>query len=163
MLYRMTTAALPFTGTDPLSVLLAVTSDQPEPPSKLNSAIPAALSDLIMRLLAKDPKDRPASARAVVETIEVIERRLATAAVPLAKAMEPSRNPVSPRNRVAMLVAVAAGVLFLVLIVAGIMVFRITTDKGTVVIETDDPDVEVVVKQGGKQVKIVDVITKQEI
>ena len=62
-----------------------------------------------------------------------------------------------------MLAVVAAGVLFVALIVAGIMVFRITTDKGTVVIESDDPNVEVVVKQGGKQVRIVDVITKQEI
>ena len=72
MLSRMSTGTLPFKGTDPMSILLAVTSDQPEPPRKLNPAVPAALSDLIMRLLAKDPKDRPASARAVVEAIEVI-------------------------------------------------------------------------------------------
>ena len=74
MLYRMSTGTLPFKGTDPMSILLAVTSDEPEPPRKLNPAMPAMLSDLIMQLLAKDPKDRPASARAVVEAIEAIER-----------------------------------------------------------------------------------------
>ena len=63
MLYRMTTGMLPFTGTDPLSVLMSVTTDEPEPPRKLNPAVPAALSDLIMQLLAKDPKDRPISAQ----------------------------------------------------------------------------------------------------
>ena len=84
MLYRMTTATLPFTGTDPLSVLMSVTTDEPEPPRKLNPAVPAALSNLIIRLLAKDPKDRPASAQAVVEALEAIERRLA---------MRPSRWP----------------------------------------------------------------------
>ena len=51
----------------------------------------------------------------------------------------------------------------LALAVAGIMVFRITTGKGTLIIESDDPNVEVVVKQGGKQVRIVDLKTKQEI
>ncbi len=43
------------------------------------------------------------------------------------------------------------------------MVIRINTDKGTVVIESDDPDVEVVVKQGGKQIEIIDLKTKNKI
>ena len=62
-----------------------------------------------------------------------------------------------------MAAAIAAGVLFLALIVAGVMVFRITTDTGTIVIETNDPDVQVVVKQGGNQVTILDGKTNKQI
>ena len=92
MLYRMTTGTLPFKGTDPISILLAVTSDPPEPPRKLNPALPAALSNLVMRLLAKDPKDRPASARAVVEALEAIERKPASAAIPVDKRLGAQRD-----------------------------------------------------------------------
>lgn len=38
----------------------------------------------------------------------------------------------------------------------GAAVYRFVTDQGPLVIETDDPDVEVVVKRGGQQVTIVD-------
>ncbi len=144
MLYRMTTATLPFTGTDPLSVLMSVTTDEPEPPRNLNPAMPAALSDLIIRLLAKDPKDRPASAQAVVEAIEAIERKPASAAIPVAKLVGQSGTPVAPndqvsgpRRRYGLLAAIGAGVLFLVLAVAGIMLFRRTADKGATAIQPE--------------------------
>jgi Ca-activated chloride channel family protein len=38
----------------------------------LSAAVPAALSDLIMQLLAKKPEDRPASARAMAEALTAI-------------------------------------------------------------------------------------------
>ena len=47
-----------------------------------------------------------------------------------------------------------------ILLVAGV-IYRIKTDKGELVIETEDPNIEVVVKQGGKQVTIIDPQTKK--
>jgi serine/threonine protein kinase len=74
VLYRACTGQLPFDGKDTLAVLSALATKTPPPPRKLNPRVPPALSDLIMRLLAKDRKNRPRSAREVVESIEAIER-----------------------------------------------------------------------------------------
>ncbi|MGH7173426.1 MAG: serine/threonine-protein kinase, partial [Gemmataceae bacterium] len=74
VLYRACTGRLPFDGKDTLSVLAALATKTPAPPRKLFPQTPTALSDLVMRLLAKDRDDRPPSAREVVESIEAIER-----------------------------------------------------------------------------------------
>ena len=70
---------------------------------------------------------------------------------------------VRPCRRRPLLLAIAAAVILLGIGLAGFMVYRISTDKGTVVIETDDPDVEVVVKQGGNQVTILDGKTNKQV
>ena len=46
---------------------------------------------------------------------------------------------------------------------AGVVVYRIQTDKGELVITTESDDVEVVVKQGGKLVRIIDTKTDKKI
>jgi WD40 repeat protein len=50
-------------------------SEVPVPPRDLNSGIPAELSDLVVRLLAKDPADRPASAAVVTAELRKIRQR----------------------------------------------------------------------------------------
>src|SRR5262249_25479645 len=53
--------------------------------------------------------------------------------------------------------AIATAVLaFLAAGLLGVGVYRIATDKGELVIQTDDDDVEVVISSGGKVVKIID-------
>ncbi|MBI1914599.1 MAG: serine/threonine protein kinase [Planctomycetes bacterium] len=74
VLYRLCTGKLPFTGIDTMSMLLALATEQPLPPRQLNPDVPPALNNLILRLLAKNLPDRPASAQAVVEAILAIER-----------------------------------------------------------------------------------------
>jgi serine/threonine protein kinase len=74
VMYIMSTARLPFEGPDALATLLAVTTAQPPAPEAVNRAVPAAVADLVMKLLAKNPDDRPESARAVVERIKALER-----------------------------------------------------------------------------------------
>jgi len=74
VLYRASTGTLPFGGKDTLSVLTALATQTPAPPHRLVSSLPRVFSGLVMRLLAKDPADRPQSAREVVEVIEAIER-----------------------------------------------------------------------------------------
>ena len=50
-----------------------------------------------------------------------------------------------------------------VILLGAVITYRITTDKGELVIETEDPDIEVVVKQRGKKVEIIDRHTKKRI
>jgi ABC-type branched-subunit amino acid transport system substrate-binding protein/predicted Ser/Thr protein kinase len=87
VLYELATGRPPFEGTTTLAVLRAAALTEPEPPAKLNPAVPAPLADLVLRLLAKNPKDRPQSATAVIEALKEIasgrsttERALASGA-----------------------------------------------------------------------------------
>src|SRR5438105_71900 len=73
VLYRMATGELPFKGDDPLSVLWALANNPPVPPWEINPALPQALCELILSLLAKDRRYRPASAKAVIDALESIE------------------------------------------------------------------------------------------
>jgi hypothetical protein len=59
-----------------------------------------------------------------------------------------------------------AGLVGCVAILLGaVITYRITTDKGelVVVVETEDPDIEVIVKRGGEQITIIDPQTKKQI
>ena len=58
---------------------------------------------------------------------------------------------------------VALGLSTVLLVAIAAAVFYVQTDKGTVVIETDDPDVQVRIKQNGEVVTIVDPKSKQKI
>jgi serine/threonine protein kinase/regulation of enolase protein 1 (concanavalin A-like superfamily) len=78
VLYELCTGRLPFPGTTVIAVLTSLSMDTPPRPRELNPALPPALEELIMRLLAKQPADRPPSAQAVVEAIKGIERELLT-------------------------------------------------------------------------------------
>ncbi len=77
ILYRMTTGRLPFAGETLLATLTAIAVDMPTPVRELNPQAPEALCDLIWRLLAKDPNQRPANAKEVIDELLVIERDLA--------------------------------------------------------------------------------------
>ncbi len=74
VLYKAATGESPFGGRDTLSVLHALATRTPTPPHRLVPSLPPMFSGLVMRLLAKDPADRPQSAREVVEVIEALER-----------------------------------------------------------------------------------------
>lgn len=85
VLYRLSTGQQPFKGDNVMEVMYALASDVPAAPRTLNAAVPVALNDLIMHLLAKKPENRPASASEVVETIRSIERAIASGGeVPMA-------------------------------------------------------------------------------
>ncbi len=72
VLYRMLTGEQPFKGSDTISLLMALATEEPRPVRQLHPEVPPALADLVMRLLAKDPARRPASARAVAEELAAI-------------------------------------------------------------------------------------------
>jgi serine/threonine protein kinase/ABC-type branched-subunit amino acid transport system substrate-binding protein len=73
ILYELATGKSAFFGPTALAVLKSVALRDPDPPQAINPSLPPALSDLVMRLLAKTPEDRPASARAVIEAIQAMQ------------------------------------------------------------------------------------------
>jgi serine/threonine protein kinase len=74
VLYRAATGRFPFGGQDTLAILSALATRTPVPPHRIVPSLPRLFSGLVMRLLARDPADRPQSAREVVQAIEALER-----------------------------------------------------------------------------------------
>lgn len=70
MLYELTTGRLPFTADDPVAVISQHLHAPVVSPRAKDPEIPPALDDLIVRLLGKDPRERPASAREVLSMLE---------------------------------------------------------------------------------------------
>jgi serine/threonine protein kinase/predicted secreted protein len=89
VLYRMATGAAPFRGNHAISTLIAIATTNPQPPQELVPELPPVVCDLIMRLLAKDPADRPSSAVAVIEAIEAIEQDRAQPITPVRRSRRP--------------------------------------------------------------------------
>ncbi len=76
VLYQMLTGRRPFTAPNVTGVLIAVTTETPPRPATLNPSITPELDSLVMRLLAKNPAERPPSAEAVVEELRLVEAGL---------------------------------------------------------------------------------------
>ncbi len=72
MLYEFCTGQLPFPGDDPFAVITQHLHAPVVPPRAKNEAIPVALDSLIVRLLSKNPDERPASAGAVIELLDEV-------------------------------------------------------------------------------------------
>ena len=68
LLYQIYTRQLPFRGETFAEVITKQLTQLPERPS-VYASLPAALDDLIVRCLAKDPSDRPQSARELGESL----------------------------------------------------------------------------------------------
>jgi serine phosphatase RsbU (regulator of sigma subunit)/DNA-binding NarL/FixJ family response regulator len=73
MLYEWTTGQAPFTGGEPADVVALHVHMPVVPPRARNPHIPAALDQLIVRLLSKAPGDRPASAGEVLAALQALD------------------------------------------------------------------------------------------
>lgn len=62
VLYEMLTARPPFSGDSPVAVAYKHVQEAPVPPSRINPNVPPALEAIDLKLLAKDPAQRYASA-----------------------------------------------------------------------------------------------------
>jgi serine/threonine protein kinase len=92
ILYAALTGRPPFDGVDVMAILHALANRTPPPVTAHDPSIPRALSDLIERLLSKDPADRPKSASTVAAALAAIERGQATGIHPLPKTAAPKRS-----------------------------------------------------------------------
>jgi len=75
LLYRASTGRLPFEGTDTISTLMIAATKEPAAPAVLNPEVPSGLSELVLKLLAKDRAGRPASAQEVVQALRQLEQQ----------------------------------------------------------------------------------------
>ncbi|HFQ92962.1 MAG TPA: GAF domain-containing protein, partial [Anaerolineae bacterium] len=79
--YQMLTGRLPFTADNALALVHAHMARQPIPPAELNPAIPSVLSDIVLRLMAKNAEDRYQSAAGLQADLERCRREWQAAAV----------------------------------------------------------------------------------
>jgi class 3 adenylate cyclase len=75
-LYEMVTGRPPFSGHDPVAVISQHLNTPPVAPSFHNPSLPPALNDLILRLLVKDPQDRPSSADEVLAALQTLSDQI---------------------------------------------------------------------------------------
>jgi serine/threonine protein kinase len=87
VLYQLTTGHPPFLADDPAAVLHQQVEREPIPPSELRSELAGPIEDLLLRMLAKDPADRPTAAA-------IAEGRLPE----LRAVEEPARRPLPIRR-----------------------------------------------------------------
>jgi eukaryotic-like serine/threonine-protein kinase len=73
LVYEMLTGRQPFRGEHEISVAHAILHTEPEPPSHLRSDIPAAVEDVVLTLLSKDPGRRYADADALGADLAAIQ------------------------------------------------------------------------------------------
>jgi serine/threonine-protein kinase len=69
VIYECLTGRAPFQAPSAVALIARVLTTEPEPPVRGNADVPPALSALVMRLLAKVPDERPASARILLEQL----------------------------------------------------------------------------------------------
>jgi serine/threonine protein kinase len=146
VLYRLCTGQQPFKGKDTIATLLAVASETPTAPGLLNAGVPTGLSELVMKLLEKDPHNRPASAEEVVETLRRLERDTDDTVGIQARPLVPTK-----RRRLWIL-ALAGGLLA----AAALVVALWQAPQGTVRLDINDPDIQAAFDKNGPTVKGVD-------
>ena len=170
VLYQMLTGRPPFRARNTLAVLKRVTEDTPRPIREVIPEIPEWMCEIVTRLHAKDPDDRYASATEVSKVLEYCLVELQQGRLPNVSAFpastiipaRPAHSTSSETSSRKSLKAMATVVLVLffglgISEATGVTeltstVIRLATGSGTLVIETDDPNVTVAID--GEEVTI---------
>lgn len=181
VLYQMATGRLPFNGPDGPTILRQVTTLEPIPPRDLVPDLAGPLDDLIVRLLAKAPEGRPASAAAVADELRQVELSLnATLAVqvidpaayppaggpdpwsdindPVVEAPASSiHTPAVSKETRSRRVLLFWGVFGLVVLLCGgtlaSVLYLSASPRGTITVHSEDPAIQVVIKKDGQIVR----------
>jgi serine/threonine-protein kinase len=98
ILYQMIVGHAPFTDDDAVVVMARHIKTQPRPPSEAapDAAIPPEVEQLVLRMLAKKPQDRPQSAEALAQELSLILESSAAWASGVRASMPRSVPPPSP-------------------------------------------------------------------
>lgn len=103
-LYEMVTGRVPFVGDDPVKVIFSHINDLPLSPTRFVSDMPYELEALILKLLSKDPEQRPKVTADVLRALEDMEKQIqvSTTSAPMGEtAQAQTRRPPSPEPRYA--------------------------------------------------------------
>ena len=71
MLYEMLTGKLPFEADSAVSVAIMQMQNDPKPLREINDKIPEGIEEITLRAMRKDPKQRYATAKEMLEAIEI--------------------------------------------------------------------------------------------
>ncbi len=74
VLYELLTGFVPYRADNPVAVCMKHVTEPLTPPRRLDHTIPEAVDALVVKMLAKDPADRPASATELLDDIEGVRR-----------------------------------------------------------------------------------------
>ena len=188
-LYFLLAGRPPFPDGSLIQKLMAHREKTARPLTEIRADVPPELARIVERMMAKDPARRFQTpdevARALAPFADLQAARTAatrldapaigdtstpSAASPSFASTVGDQKPSGeatcsgPRPRRPWVrIAAALAMLPIVAVCLALIVYRIQTKTGELVIETDDPNIEVIVKQGGQQVTIVDPKTKDRI
>jgi WD40 repeat protein len=143
-LYYLLTGSVPYPAATPLLKILAH-REQPLPsPRAVRPDVPPELAAVVARMLAKKPEQRYQTPGEV------------------AAALEPFTRPRQEKKQPRRWLWIAAALLLTTVLGAGVVVHRIQTDTGELVITTESDDVEVIVRGNGT-VRVIDTKTNKSI
>ena len=147
VLVEMLSGESPFKKTNLFSTMMSVAGDEVEMDQfEEMREIPVGLRELTQRLLHKNPCDRVDSAATLIQLLDEVES-------------SPNSSPLARTDRRSWKLAIVA-FLFGVLFSAMALATWFATDKGTLVVSTSDPSVEV--KIAGEKVRIHDPISGRD-
>jgi uncharacterized protein (TIGR03067 family) len=150
-LYHLLAGRPPFPGGSIMEKLTAQQKRHPDP----IPGLPPGLAVVLAKMTAKRPEDRYQSAEELLAALEPF-----CEGSPLApRAVRQASRKVNGQRSSPW--ATAAVVLITLLAGAAVVLFRIQRDNQEIVITTDDPDVEVVMKRNGELIRIHDTKTGQ--
>jgi eukaryotic-like serine/threonine-protein kinase len=121
LLYALLTGHPPFTAEEPLAILHQHVHADPVPPSKAGARVPPGMERLILRMLAKDPADRPRSAGEVASLLGMAAaatKPMAIAPVGAPSAVARPSARADRRKRPVVALALAAAAILVVALVA---------------------------------------------
>jgi serine/threonine protein kinase/WD40 repeat protein len=129
------------------SVALKLAAQRTHKPSPIPD-LPPGLAEILAKMMAKDPEDRYQTADELLAALAPFCEGPVSRDARAERARRPYRW-----------LAIAAGVLLLM--TAG-LVFKIQRDNQVITVETNDPDIEVVMKRKGEVLRVIDKRTGQE-
>jgi tRNA A-37 threonylcarbamoyl transferase component Bud32 len=128
VLYAMCTGRPPFSAETAVATLRGICDDAPTPIRQLNKNVPEWLDEFVVRLLEKDPNQRPQSARDVADLLSVQHIHRPASAAP---AIDDHYASAAHRNRW-MLASAAA------ITLAGVIIVVMSRDGKTTRVEVPD-------------------------
>ena len=145
-LYHLLAGRPPFPDGSAVEKLDAQRTREPAP----IPGLPADLAAVLARMLAKRPADRYQTADEVADALEPFCEPARSRGAIAERGRRPRRWGV-----------VAAGLLAVGLLATAGVVYKVQRDHEVIAVETDNPDIEVVMRRNGELIRIVDTKTKE--